>query len=212
MSAPREAIRRHGRSRLAAPYGAGKVLADNLPGDRARDYLLAAGYVLAVALVGRFSAAPDGALVPVTFQAPVVLLGAVVLGWRRALAGMVAYALLCLAGVPWFADDGAGGPLGAMRSLRFGYVLGFVVASMVVGGVAARGFDRSPVRTAAMLLGGLLIIYGFGLPWLMASLSIGPGRAVAGGIAPFLPVDLAGVAAGMVLLPTAWAVLRRRGS
>jgi biotin transport system substrate-specific component len=211
MSAQRATLRRSGRSPLATPAGAGRVLADNLPGERTRDYVLVTGYVLIVSLVGGI-AIPIGALVPVTLQATAVLLGAAALGWRRALAGMVAYAVLCLAGVPWFADDRATGPLGGMHSLRFGYVLGFVVASMVVGGLAARGYDRGRLRSAQMLLCGLLIVYGFGLPWLMASPSIDLGGGLAGGIVPFLPTDLAGVAAGAVLLPGSWAVLRRRES
>lgn len=210
MLAPRDTLRRSGRSPLATPSGAGRVLADGLPGERGRDYALVGAYVMGVCLIGRYTMLPDGAFLPVTFQATAVLLGAAALGWRRALAGMVVYALLCLTGVPLFADDRATGPLGVLGSLRFGYVLGFVVASMVVGGLAARGFDRGPVRTAWMLLGGVLIIYSFGLPWLMASRSVGLGSGVAGGVTPFLAADLAGVAGGVVLLPATWALLRRR--
>lgn len=211
MSSPSSILRRPDRNPLAAPRGGNPVLADGLPGDRSRDFALAAGYALAVGLAGQAQAAPEAAAVPVTAQAVVVLLGAAVLGWRRALAGMVAYALLGLAGVPWFADR-ATGLLGAMQSLSFGYVLGFVVASMVVGGLAARGLDRDPLRAAGMLLAGLGIIYGFGLPWLMASLSVGPLRGVAEAVAPLLPIDLAGVVAGSLLLPAGRATLRRRGA
>jgi biotin transport system substrate-specific component len=216
MSSP-ITLRRHGRNPLAAPPGARPVLADRLPGDRSRDFALAAGYALVVGLVGQLWLANGGSAhgpldgrVPVTAQAGVVLIGAAALGWRRALAGMVAYALVGLAGVPWFADERAAGLLGAMRSLSFGYVLGFVIAAMVVGGLAARGLDRDPPRAAAMLLAGLAIIYGFGLPWLMASRGVGLGAGVAEGVVPFLPFDLGGVVAGCVLLPAARVALRRR--
>jgi biotin transport system substrate-specific component len=202
MSSPSDTVRRPGRNPLAAPPGARPVLADSLPGDRTRDFALAAGYALTVGLAGRLPAA-DEALVPVTAQAGVVLIGAAVLGWRRALAGMVAYALLGLAGVPWFADEQAAGLLGAMQSLSFGYVLGFVIAAMVVGGFAARGMDRSPPRAAAMLASGLMIVYGFGLPWLMASIGVGPATGFAEGVAPLLAVDLAAVVVGAMLLPAA---------
>ena len=54
MSSHSGALRRHDRNPLASPPGAGPVLADSLPGDRSRDFTLAAGYTLLVALVGRF--------------------------------------------------------------------------------------------------------------------------------------------------------------
>jgi biotin transport system substrate-specific component len=209
MSSPSSTLRRPDRNPLAAPPGARPVLADALPGERLRDFALAAAYALAIALIGQIPVG-HGALVPVTAQAGAVLLGAAALGWRRALAGMVAYALLGLAGVPWFADEQATGLFGAMRSLSFGYVLGLVIASMVVGGLAARGLDRSPGRAAGMLLAGLGIVYGFGLPWLMASKSAGPHEGIVGGVVPLLPFDLAAVALGAVLLPAARLALRRR--
>lgn len=209
MSSPSSTLRGPDRNPLAAPPGARPVLADSLPGDRSRDFALAAAYALVVGLAGRLSLGGD-AIVPVTAQAGVVLIGAAALGWRRALAGMVAYALLGLAGVPWFADRHAAGLLGAMGSLSFGYVLGFVIASMVVGGLAARGLDNAPVRSAGMLLAGLVIVYGFGLPWFMASAGVGPSAGFAEGIVPLLPVDLAAVALGTPLLPAARLALRRR--
>lgn len=214
MSSPSSTLRRPERTPvvrnpLAAPPGARPVLADALPGERLRDFALAAAYALAIGLVGQVPLG-DGAFVPVTAQAGVVLLGAAALGWRRALAGTVTYALLGLAGVPWFADNQATGLFAAMRSLSFGYVLGLVIASMVVGGLAARGLDRSPGRAAGMLLVGLGIVYGFGLPWLMASKSVGLGDGIAGGVLPLLPFDLAAVVLGAVLLPAVRAALQRR--
>jgi biotin transport system substrate-specific component len=209
MGSPSSTLRGPDRSPLAAPPGARPVLADSLPGDRARDFALVAGYALLVGLVGQV---PVGrAVVPVTAQAAAVLLGAAALGWRRALAGMVAYALLGLAGLPWFADERAAGLFGAMGSLSFGYVLGFVIAAMVVGGLAAGGLDRSPARAARMLLAGLGIVYGFGLPWLMASKGVGLWTGIAEGIVPLLPLDLAGVVVGAFALPAARHALRRHG-
>jgi len=210
MSSPSSTLRRPDRNPLAAPPGARPVLADSLPGDRSRDFALAAGYALVVGLAGRLQVGGD-AIVPVTAQAGVVLIGAAALGWRRALAGMVAYALLGLGGVPWFADERGAGLLGAMGSLSFGYVLGFVIASMVVGGLAARGLDTTPARAAGMLLAGLLIVYGFGLPWLMASAGVGPSTGFVEGIVPLLPLDLTAAALGAALLPAARLALRRRG-
>jgi biotin transport system substrate-specific component len=196
------------RSPLATPPGAGRVLADELPGDRFRDLLLVTGYALVVGVAAQLTVTLPGTSVPASPRGFTVLLGAAVLGWRRALTGMLLYALGGLAGVPWFLRF-TGGP-DALLSETFGYVLGFVVAAMVVGGLAARGYDRSPPRAAGMVLLGSLIIYAFGLPWLMAVFLIGPGEGLSRAVLPFLPLTLVAVGLSAVLLPAAWTLARLR--
>lgn len=200
-----------GRSPLATPPGAGRVLADELPGDRLRDLLLVVGYALVTGAAAQLTVALPGTSVPASPRGFTVLAGAALLGWRRALAGMLLYALGGLAGMPWFLGF-TGGP-DALLSESFGYVLGFVVAAMVVGGLAARGYDRSPPRAAGIMLLGSLIVYAFGLPWLMAVLLIGPSEGLSRAVLPFLPLTLAAAALAAALLPSAWALtrlLRRR--
>lgn len=197
------------RSPLATPRGAGRVLADELPGDRLRDLLLVVGYALATGAAAQLTADVAGTTVPASPRPFTVLVGAALLGWRRALAGMLLYTLGGLAGVPWFTGF-TGGP-NTLLEASFGYVLGFVVAAMVVGGLAAAGFDRSPPRTAVVMLLGSLIIYAFGLPWLMAVETVGLGEGLSRGVIPFLPITLVGTVLPAGLLPAAWALQRRGG-
>jgi biotin transport system substrate-specific component len=145
--------------------------------------------------------------VPITGQTFAVLLGAAALGWRRALSGMLVYALAGLAGLPWFANSSGG--LDSFAEPSFGYILGFVVASLVIGGMAGRGHDRHLVKGALVLALGSLIIYAFGLPWLVATLGVSLAKGISLGVTPFLLGDLLKLLIAAGLLSGAWALLRR---
>ncbi len=76
--------------------------------------------------------------------------------------------------------------------------------------VASRGGDRTVLRTTATMALGSLVIYAFGLPWLMATLHVGLARGLALGVTPFLAGDAVKVALAAGLLPTAWRLTGRR--
>jgi biotin transport system substrate-specific component len=84
-----------------------------------------------------------------------------------------------------------------------------VLAGAVVGALAARGGDRSPVRTVATMTLGTLLIYAAGVPWLMAMTHSGVGSALAMGVRPFLIGDALKVLLAAGLLPGAWRLLGR---
>lgn len=63
--------------------------------------------------------------------------------------------------MPWF----AGGASGAAVP-TFGYLVGLVLAAAVVGGLARRGGDRGPLRTAGAMALGSLCVYAVGVPYL----------------------------------------------
>ena len=209
MSTPSSAVPGSGRRALVPPSGPGAVLADALPGGRVRDLALVVAYAALVGVFAQLVVPLPFTPVPITGQTFAVLLGAGALGWRRALNGMLLYAVAGLVGVPWFARSAGG--LEALSSATFGYILGFVIAAMVVGGMAGRGWDRHPLRAAAMLSLGTLIVYAFGLPWLMATKSYGLGRGLSEGVVPLLLGDPLKILLAAGLLPGAWALLRRRG-
>jgi biotin transport system substrate-specific component len=180
------------------------VLADLLPGEAVRDVLLvlaAAGFVGAMAqVVIPFPWTP----VPFTGQTLAVLTAGAALGAPRAVAAMLLYAAAGVIGVPWFADgaSGFGGP-------SFGYILGFVLAAMVVGWLASRGADRSPLRAVPAMLLGTVLIYLIGVPWLMADLDVGLVKALDLGVRPFLGTDALKVLLAAGLLPAAWRLAAR---
>jgi biotin transporter BioY len=175
------------------------VLGDLLPGSLARDAALVAGAAALVGVAAQIAVPLPGTPVPVSGQTFAVLLAGAALGWGRAALGMTLYLLLGMAGMPWFVDGASG-----TGSPTLGYIAGFVLAAGVVGRLAERGGDRTPVRTVATMLLGTALIYAVGVPYLMASLHVGLDRAVHLGVTPFLLGDAAKVALAAGLLPAAW--------
>jgi biotin transport system substrate-specific component len=185
------------------------VLADLLPGEWVRDVALVAGYAALTGLAAQLSIKLGFTPVPITGQTFAVLLGAAALGWQRALAGMLLYVAAGLTPwVPWFAG-GAGG-LPVLRSPSFGYLIGFIVAAAAVGRLAGRGLDRTPPRTVLTMVAGNLVIYAFGLSWLMVDLEVGLGQGLHLGVTPFLAGDALKLLLAAGLLPGAWALAGRR--
>jgi biotin transport system substrate-specific component len=183
------------------------VLADLLPGELVRDVLLVLGGAGFVGLMAQISVPLPWTPVPLTGQTLAVLCVGAALGPVRALSSMLLYLAAGVAGLPWFAagDSGWGGP-------SFGYIIGFVVAALVVGALAARGADRTPLRAIPAMLLGTVIIYAVGVPWLANSLGVDLGKAVELGARPFVGGDVIKVVLAAGLLPAAWRLAGDRGA
>jgi len=180
------------------------VLGDLLPGSLVRDVALVLGGAAFVGLAAQVSIPLPGTPVPVTGQTFAVLLAGAALGWQRALPAMALYLVAGAAGVPWFAEHSSG-----TAAPSLGYVIGFLLSATVVGALAARGGDRTPVRTVLTMLVGTLLIYAVGVPYLASDLGVGLGRAVELGVRPFLVGDALKVLLAAGLLPAAWRLTRR---
>ncbi|MDX3453052.1 biotin transporter BioY [Streptomyces sp. ME02-8801-2C] len=181
----------------------GQVLADLLPASRVRDTALVLGGAGLVGIAAQIAVPVPGSPVPVTGQTFAALLVGTALGAGRGLAALVVYALAGLAGVPWFAQGGSG------TSVSFGYILGMVLASAVVGALARRGADRSVPRMAGTMVLGEAIIYAIGVPYLALAADMSASAAIAAGLTPFLLGDALKAALAMGMLPTAWKFLNR---
>ncbi|MFE7316857.1 biotin transporter BioY [Streptomyces sp. NPDC057555] len=191
-------------STAAPTVTSGAVLADLLLAStatraRVRDAALVAGGAVITGLAAQIAIPVPGSPVPVTGQTFAALLVGASLGARRGLLSLALYALVGMAGVPWFAG-GASGAGGA----TFGYVLGMLLAGTVVGALARRGGDRGVLRTAATMAAGNAVIYAVGVPYLALSTGMSFGQAVAVGMVPFLIGDALKTALAMGALPTAW--------
>ncbi|RFC74302.1 biotin transporter BioY [Streptomyces sp. AcE210] len=177
----------------------GKVLAELLPASRTRDIALVLGGAALTGIAAQIAVPVPGSPVPVTGQTFAALLVGTALGARRGFLSLAVYALVGMAGMPWFAQGTSGA-----SSASFGYVIGMLLASTVVGALARRGGDRSVLRTAGTMVLGSAIIYAVGVPYLAAATGMTFTQAVAAGLTPFLIGDAVKAALAMGVLPTAW--------
>ncbi|MFB6441553.1 biotin transporter BioY [Streptomyces sp. NPDC056411] len=196
----------------AAVTPTGTVLADLLPTAstatraRVRDAALVVGGAALTGIAAQIAVPVPGSPVPVTGQTFAALLVGASFGTGRGLLSLALYALAGMAGMPWFAGGASG-----TGGVTFGYIVGMLLASGLVGALARRGGDRGVLRTAATMAAGTAVIYGVGVPYLALSGGMSLGQAVAVGMVPFLVGDALKAALAMGALPTAWKLAGRRG-
>lgn len=147
--------------------------------------------------------------VPLTLQ-PLVVLGlGLVLGPMLGAATVGSYLLAGAVGLPVFAgtpEKGIG--LAYMMGPTGGYLLGFLLAVMVCGFLAQRGWDRRVWTTVLAMFLGNLAIYLPGILWL--GTLIGWDKPVLElGLYPFLLGDAIKAVVAAVAFPALWAWLMR---
>lgn len=128
--------------------------------------------------------------VPLTLQTLVVLLAGGLLGPRLGFVSQTGYLLLGLLGLPVLATVSLLGPTG-------GYVLGFVLAAVVMGLCARR---QTLGWTIAGTVLATLTIYACGSLWLSAYTGQSLSHALALGVAPFLAGDALKCAAAVMMI------------
>lgn len=140
--------------------------------------------------------------VPFTFQTLSVLLVGSALGAVRGALSLGLYALLGTL-LPIYSHQGSG--LDHLFGATGGYIIAFVVASLVVGFLAEKGWSKSILGMIGSYAIGTFIIYAIGASWLTYGYLGGDwSKGLAFGVTPFLIWDAvkAGIAAG--LLPATW--------
>ncbi len=138
--------------------------------------------------------------VPMTLHTLAVMGFAVALGPRMACAIFIAYLATGAAGLPVFSGSPERGiGLAYMMGPTGGYLAGFLVASWLTGWLAQNG---TLLRRVLAMLAGLVVVYAFGMAWLLAF--VPAAKVLSVGVAPFLLGDLVKigvVAAASMLLP-----------
>ncbi|MEM9223871.1 MAG: biotin transporter BioY [Pseudomonadota bacterium] len=143
--------------------------------------------------------------VPMTMQTFVVLVIGMAYGWRLGGATLLLYLGEGAVGLPVFAS---GGGLAYFAGPTAGYLVGFVVAAVVVGGLASLRWDRNVFTTLVAMAIGTGIIFACGAAWL-AQLA-GWEVAIAKGVAPFMWGAAFKIALAAAVLPVAWRMVGRR--
>ena len=157
-------------------------------------------------LIGLCAQLAIGWPVPVTGQTFAVLMIGALLGRRRGSVCVLAYIVAGAAGLPVFANAGAGLPV--LAGPTGGYLIGFIAAAYITGLLAEKGWDRKAWTTVLAMALGNIAIYTFGLTWL--SCLIGTKKALAAGLYPFVVGDLLKIALAAAVLPTGWKLLKTK--
>jgi len=169
--------------------------------------MLVVGGAAFVALCAQFTYKLDFTPVPITGSTFGVLLVGASFG---SLLGVASLSLYVFAGLvlPIYAEQKHGwdvfsGPTG-------GYLVGFIVAALVVGWLAERPhWDRKFGSSIAAMLTGSVIIYAFGLVWLQHTIHTNLEGTLEAGLYPFIIGDLIKLYLAAALLPAAWLGVKR---
>jgi biotin transport system substrate-specific component len=146
--------------------------------------------------------------VPMTMQTFAVIVLAMAFGARLGAATLALYLFEGAIGLPVFAgtpEKGIG--LAYMAGPTGGYLAGFFLAACFAGWMAEKGWDRSFLKAATVNLIATAVVFVPGVLWLAAA--IGPAKAVAVGLTPFLLSSAVKVALGGAVMPLLWSLARR---
>jgi biotin transport system substrate-specific component len=139
--------------------------------------------------------------VPITAQTLGVMLAGVMLGPVRGALAVVLFLFLVALGAP-FLSGGRGG-LSAFLGPSVGFLIGWPAGALVAGWImqATRGLNVLVAAAVASFVGGIVVVYAFGIPGiaLMAGLSL-PKAAL--GAAVYIPGDLVKVAVAAIVAQT----------
>jgi len=171
-----------------------------------RSLVLVALFAALVAVLGLVPPIPLGAGVPVTAQSLGVMLCGTILGARRGALAIVLFLAMVAVGLPVL--SGGRGGLGVFTSPTAGFLVGWLPAAFVTG-LISENWRNVPAWLSAgvgAVLGGIVLLYAFGIAGLMLVLSFGVGQALLT-VVPFLVGDTikAIIAAGLT-----HAILRAR--
>lgn len=145
--------------------------------------------------------------VPITGQTLAVLLVGATLGLRRGAVSLALYAVLGLVGLPVYAPQDDGSHLtgfAALAAPSFGYVIGFIFAAGLVGWLSERTWDRKFLKALATFVGGSVVVFAFGLPWLAVVTGATLLQTYQWGLEPFIIGGIIKAVIAAVLLPVAW--------
>ncbi|MEM9812719.1 MAG: biotin transporter BioY [Pseudomonadota bacterium] len=144
--------------------------------------------------------------VPATLQTLGVLSIGAAYGVRLGGLTLLAYLSLGALGLDVFAGSGAGSGLAYMAGPTGGYLAGFLAATVLMGALARRGWDRSVGLMALAMLLGTAVIYVFGLAWMGVLFAADQGWAwvLQVGMVNFLLADALKIAIAAMLFPALW--------
>ena len=124
--------------------------------------------------------------VPISLGTLGIYLAVSILGMKSGTLSVVVYILLGFIGVPVFTN------------FTGGYIIGYIFMALICGFFIDRWDGRFLVCFLGMLL-GTAVCYLFGTVWLALQMSLTFPRALATGVLPYIPFDLAKLLIALLL-------------
>ena len=168
---------------------------------------LVVGGTAFMSLMAQVAIPVPGSPVPITGQTLGVLLIGTTYGALIGFATIATYVALGLLGAPILAQGAHGfaklaGPTG-------GYLVGMVLAALLVGALANRRWDVHLRTSFGQMLLGELLIFAPGLVWLKIYTGASWSWTLAAGLTPFIVGEIIKIGLAGFALPSAWALVRR---
>ncbi|WP_425089475.1 biotin transporter BioY [Stappia sp.] len=160
-----------------------------MTGDRSLVYIAIFTAIIGVLGVVPGLTLPLGGGVPITLQSLGIMLAGVVLGPVRGAAAVLLFLVLVAVGIPLL-PGGRGGP-GVFLGPSAGFLIGFPIAAFACG-VVMRLLRHSavfPASLAAAIIGGIGVLYSFGIPGLAVFADLSMQKAAFLSLV-YLPGDL----------------------
>ena len=166
-----------------------------------KNILLVLGGVVFLSLMSQVIIPLPFTPVPISLGTFGVTLMALLYGRKLGTATILSYVAAGSLGAPIF----AGFKSGSLFSPTGGYILGYIVATIILGYLSDKGVTKSYVKTFFSLLLSSAIILTLGS--IVLSIFV-PGKNVfMVGVLPFLPGDAIKSTTITLLLPTLWKVI-----
>ena len=145
--------------------------------------------------------------VPITGQTFAVVVVGAALGSIRGATSLALYLLLGLLGAPVYSEHKHGWHV--FSGATGGYIVGFVLAALLIGYLAERGWDKQVSSSVSAMLTGSVVIYLCGNIWLHHVLHASWNTTLTYGLYPFVPGDIFKLYLAGVALPAAWKLVQR---
>lgn len=137
-------------------------------------------------------------MVPITFTNLAVYLALYALGTKKGTISYIIYLLIGFVGVPVFSGF-TGGP-SKLLGPTGGYLIGFIFMALLAGYIIDKFFPKWHLCVIGLIL-GTTVLYAFGTAWLSYQANLSAGAALAAGVIPFIPGDLAKILLASIIGP-----------
>jgi biotin transport system substrate-specific component len=145
---------------------------------------------------------------PFNLQSLGVMLVAFLLGRRRGGLSMALYIVEGLLGVPVFPEGQSG--VEALISHEYGYVVGYLFTTYVVGALAEHKWDRWPWTVALAMIVAHTVTYSIVYGWLAVSHQSWAEARYQFNVKHHLIGDFLRTGIAMIIIPSLWWLLEKR--